>query len=155
MGDARYARYVMIFMLVWKLLGYHMMIYSAGMATISPDLYEAAEIDGAGFWQSFFRISLPQLQPVTLFLVVTDIIQGLQMIDEPMQLFSGWGAGMRQIGGPGRVALTAVWNMYDTAFGTKMEYGLASAISYGIFLFIMAFSLIAFRINKKFATDDN
>lgn len=154
LGNPKYAIFVMCFMLVWKFLGYHMMVYSAALATISTDLFEAADIDGASFWQTFRYIILPQVQPTTLFLIITDIIYGFQMIEEPMQLFAGWGAGVQQIGGPARVALTAVWNMYDTAFGTNMEYGRASAIAYGVFLFIVIFSCLIFRINKKSAQGD-
>jgi len=149
LGDARYVRYVIAFMLIWKLMGYHMMLYSAGLSAIPAELYEAAEIDGAGFWQSFFYISLPRLKSVTLFLAVTDIIYGFQIFDEPRLLLNGWGTGTPAVGGPGRVGLTAVWNMFDTAFGTKMEFGLASAIAYGIFIFVFVFSLISVRINKS------
>lgn len=155
LGNPKYAIFVMGFMLIWKFLGYHMMVYSAALATISQDLFEAAEIDGAGFWQRLRYIILPQVQPTTIFLIITDVIYGFQMIEEPMQLFAGWGAGnIQQIGGPGRVALTAVWNMYDTAFGTNMEYGRASAIAYGVFMFIVVFSFAAFRINKQSVSED-
>ena len=148
LGDTSYVRYVVALMLVWKFMGYHMMIYSAGLAAIPTELYEAADIDGAGYWQKFFYVSLPRLRPITLFLLVTNIIYGFQLFDEPRLLLQGWGTGNPAIGGPGRVGLTAVWFMFDTAFGSRMEFGLASSIAFSTFLFIFVFSLISVRIYK-------
>ena len=148
MGSATYAPYVCIFMLIWKQLGYHMMMYSAGLSTVSADLYEAAEIDGASPVQSFFYISIPQVRTVTSFLLITDIIHGFQLFDEPKLLFSGWAVGSARIGGPSRCAMTTIWYMYDTAFHTKMEYGYAAAISYSLFLVIMIFSIFSYRIQR-------
>lgn len=148
MGDAHYARYVAIMMLIWKQMGYHMMMYSAGLSTVPSDLYDAAAIDGAGAVKTFWHISVPHVRSVTLFLMVTDIIHGFQLFDEVKLLFAGWGAGTTRIGGPSRCALTTTWYMYDTAFHTKMEYGYSAAISYSLFLVILIFSIVSFRINR-------
>jgi len=154
MGSAKYAPYVCIIMLVWKQLGYHMMMYSAGLSTIPTDLYEAAAIDGATPIQSFFYISIPQVRNVTSFLLITDIIHGFQLFDEPKLLFSGWAVGSARIGGPSRCAMTTIWYMYDTAFHTKMEYGYAAAIAYSLFLVIMIFSIFSYRIQRANAELD-
>ena len=148
LGSAQYARYVCVAMLVWKQMGYHMMMYSAGLSTIPADLYEAAEIDGANPVQTFWHISVPQVRSVTIFLLITDIIHGFQLFDEPKLLFSGWTVSAR-VGGPSRSALTTIWYMYDTAFHTKMDYGYAAAISYSLFLVIMIFSIFAFRMYRS------
>lgn len=148
MGNAKYARYVAVFLLIWKQMGYHMMMYSAGLSTVPSDLYDAAAIDGAGPVKTFWHISVPHVSSVTLFLTVTDIIHGFQLFDEVKLLFTGWGAGVSRVGGPSRCALTTTWYMYDTAFHTKMEYGYSAAISYSLFLVILVFSIISFRMNR-------
>ncbi len=145
LGEVWPARIVVSLMRIWKYTGYSMVIYLAGMSNISNDIYEAANIDGSNAVTTFFKITLPQLKPITLFLVITNIIDGLQLLDEPMLLFSGWtGGGV--VGGPERSSLTAVWNLYDTAFGTTNQYGYAAAMAYGLFLFILIFSIISSKV---------
>jgi cellobiose transport system permease protein len=149
-GHWFYTRFVIILVLIWQNFGYYMTLYLAGMSGISHDIYEAAIVDGSSKINTFFRITVPLLRPVTLFLVVTSIIGGLQLFDQPMLLLGGTTAGMQGIaGGPNRTALTAMWNFYDTAFGTSMRYGYGAAISYGLFMFIGVFSFIGFKITNR------
>ena len=150
LGDPWLARGVVCLMIVWKYLGYHMIFFSAGIVGIPVELYEAADVDGASAVQKFRKITVPLLRPITEFLIIMNIIWGFQLFDEPMALFSGWisGSAPGAVGGPKRSALTAIWNLYDTTFGTQMQYGKGASIAYGLFLFIVAFSFIGYRIMK-------
>lgn len=145
LGEPMTARIVVAFSLVWKLLGYVCVIYSAGISNIPEHYYEAASLDGATGLQKFRHITLPLLRPITVFLSVTIIISGFQLVEEPMQLFTGWAAGTDYVGGPGKSCLTAMWYMYDTAFGTQNRYGMASAIAYSLFALIAVFTFLGTR----------
>jgi ABC-type sugar transport systems, permease components len=149
-GNPFYTRFVIILMLVWQFFGYYMTMYLAGLSSIPTEVYEASIVDGSSRMNTFLKITVPLLKPVTLFLVVTSIISGLQLFDQPMLLLSGTISGVGNIaGGPGRTALTTIWDFYDTAFGASMKYGLAASISYGLFIFIAIFSFIGFKIFSR------
>lgn len=148
LGDASLARIVVIIMVIWKLLGYHMIIFLAGLTNISADIYEAAKVDGAGKMQEFIYITIPMMKNILAFLLITDIINGFQLVEEPMLLFTGWMGTGGLVGGPDKSCYTAIWNMYNTAFVTKMNLSQGSAIAYGVFLFIIGFSAISIKIQK-------
>jgi cellobiose transport system permease protein len=152
LGDPVYARLVIIMMLFWKGFGYTMVFYLAGLANIQKDLYEAAWVDGASPRLAFFRITLPLLKPVTSFILITGIIGGFQLLEEPMQVFKGTGSSIL-IGGPERCCLTPIWNMYDTAFGTTQRYGLGAAIAYGLCIIIAFVSFIGYKFLNKEETE--
>lgn len=149
-GDPFITRAVMVFLVVWQNSGYFMVIYLAGMSSISKDVYEAAKVDGSSKINTFFKITVPLLKPVTLFLVITGIINGLQLFDQPMLLISG-GASNNTImaGGPNRTLLTVMWYFYDKTFGTGMAYGYGSAISYSLFVFIAVFCFLYFKFMNR------
>ena len=140
LGDPRLAYLVVAFMLVWKNTGYFMAIYSAGITSISNEIYEAAKVDGAGAWHTFWKITVPMVKPVTVFVVTTSLISGLQLFDEPSLLFSGTSTGMRVVGGPARSCLTIVWNFYDVSFQTTSRLGYGSAIAVLLFFISAAIS---------------
>lgn len=150
LGTPGYARMVIVVMLLWKGFGYTMIFYLAGLANIPKDLLEAAQVDGATGWRLMRSITLPLLKPVTIFLVITGIIGGFQLLEEPLLLLGGAGMGssVAVIGGPERCCLTTVWNMYDTAFGSTTRYGLGAAIAYGLCVVIAVFSFIGTRFYK-------
>jgi cellobiose transport system permease protein len=148
LGDPVYSRLVVALMLFWKGFGYTMVFYLAGLANIQKDLYEAAWVDGASPARTFFQITLPLLKPVTSFILITGIIGGFQLLEEPMLVFKGMG-NSQLIGGPDRCCLTPIWNMYDTAFGTTTRYGLGAAIAYGLCIIIAVVSFIGYRFLDK------
>lgn len=152
LGNENYARLVVGLMLTWKNIGYCMMLYLAGIAAIPSELYEAAKIDGANARQTFFSITLPMLKPITLFVTTTSIVNGFQLFDEVKMLLGNSTVGMAVIGGPNRSCLTAVWNLYDTAFGFTsggQRLGYGSAVAYGLFLFIALMSLVNYLITQR------
>ena len=158
LGKPALARGLVVLMCVWKYLGYHMIFFNAGILSISGELYEAADVDGASVWTKFWKITVPMLRPIIEFLLVMNVIWGFQLFDEPKSMFSSWmssGGGAGTAGGPQRAALTAVWNLYDTSFGTQMQYGKGAAIAYGLFLFILAASAaVQFGIRRGKTKDD-
>lgn len=144
------SKVIIVIMIVWRYLGYYMTIYLAAMTSMPMEVYEAAAVDGASNLKIFTRITIPMLRHTTVFLVITFMIGGLQMFEEPKLLFSGWAAlGGAQTGGPGNTALTVVWKFYNDAFNLDSKLGYGSAIAYSLFMIIMLFSIIGFKITGR------
>jgi len=124
---------------VWRSVGYSMVIFTAGLMNIPPDLYEASLVDGASRWTAFWRITLPLLKPTTLFVFVTSTISGFQVFVEPW-LMTG--------GGPGTASRTVMLEIYDRGF-KFFEMGNASAMAVYLFLVIAAVSSIQMRYLRQ------
>ena len=134
--------------LMW--FGNTTILLMAGMMGIDTSLFEAAEVDGATSTQVFFKITLPLLKPILIYVMITSLIGGLQMFEEPKLLFGGWAAlGGAQTGGPGNTALTVVWKFYNDAFNLDSKLGYGSAIAYSLFVIIMLFSIVGFKITGR------
>jgi multiple sugar transport system permease protein len=114
-----------------------MIIFISGVLGINPELFEAAEIDGATSRQAFFKITLPNLRTIMLFTLVTSLIGGLNMFDVP-KLF--------QAGGPDNATLTAATFIYNQAFSGSYLYNRASAASLIMFVIISICSATLFLI---------
>ncbi len=126
---------------VWKYFGFHMMLYIAGLQSIDRDLYEAAEIDGAGAFQRFRFITIPQLGPMIRLSVFFSILGSLQFFDMIVPLTGG---------GPLNSTHTMVSFLYY--FGiTRMRVGFGSAIGVILFLVCVAF---AFGYRRLFMRHD-
>lgn len=132
-------------MLNWQFIGWNMVIYLAGLQSISKDLYEAAWIDGATPFQQHTRITLPLLLPVIFFATTLSIIGGMQLFDQPFILFDGYGGR----GGPGNAGLTVAYYLMVQAFGGVGRFGRASAIAWMLFVFIIALTLLNKAGNKR------
>lgn len=126
----------MIAITVWKDVGYAMLIYIAAIQGIPSSLYEAAGLDGATRRQSFFAITLPLLAPTTLFLAVISMISHLQDISAPYLLTNG---------GPANATRLFSLHVYEAAF-VELNIGYASALSFLMFLIILAITFIQFRL---------
>jgi len=147
-GSAKYAPFVIAFMIIWRNTGYFMTMYLAGITAISEDLYESAKIDGASNLQCFFKITIPLLRPVTTFLTITSLIYMFQMFDEANLLFTNQTSST--VGGPSQSCLTIVWNFYNQAFGSNPRMGYASAMACVLFVIIAIVSVIGLRLmNEK------
>lgn len=146
LGAPGTARLVVILLIVWKNMGYYLLIYLAGLSTVPDDVTEAAGIDGANTVQIFFKITLPMLRPITVFLIITSIISGFQLFDEPYLLFSNI---QSPYGGPERSCLTLIMYFFDQTFKTSTRLGYGAAVSYALFLFILVVSMIVNRILKQ------
>ena len=141
------ARIVIIIALLWRWTGYNMVFYLSGLQNIEYSVYEAAKIDGASAVQSFFKITLPLLRPITTFVIVQGAIGGFQLFDEARTLVSGSGSTI--VGGPGRSLLTIVWYFYDSAFQNNSRYGYGAAIAFSMLLIIAAMSFINLRVLRE------
>lgn len=125
--NSTYAMLMLILIDVWKNMGFAMLLYLAGMQSISSDYYEAASLDGATRWQQTIHITLPLVLPTTVMCFILFTINGLQLFDAPSIITNG---------GPGNATRSLVMYIYMRAF-TKYEMGYASAISLA-FMLIMA-----------------
>ena len=99
-----------------------MVIYMAGMTAISPEIYEAARIDGANEWQLFSKITVPQLSNLTVFLIMTSIINGMQLYEIPKQLYAGTTTAT---GGPGYSAYTIIGSLSTMRFPIRCVWATA------------------------------
>jgi multiple sugar transport system permease protein len=127
---------------VWWVTGYYLVIYLAGLQDIPQHLYEAASIDGAGPWRSFWSITIPLLRPVFLFVFVIHIIGSFQIFGQVFIMTQG---------GPGDATRTVVQHLYETAFQNLFHFGSASAMAWVLFAVILVFSVIQFRILRGHA----
>ena len=108
----------------------------AGMMGIDPSLFEAAQVDGATATQIFYKITLPLLRPILIFVMITSLIGGLQMFDVPQILTNGSGDPMRS-------SMTLI--MYLNKHLFSKNYGLAGALSVFMFIITGILSLIVFK----------
>jgi len=130
-------------MSIWAGVGYNMILFLAGLQTIPHVMYEAAEIDGAGFWKKFFHITLPLLRPTIVFVSMMSFIFSFQVFEQVYIMTGGQGG----IGGVLNSGLTIVAYLYDKGF-QKFQMGYASALAYIIFLCIFALTLVNKRLMK-------
>jgi multiple sugar transport system permease protein len=118
-----------------------MLIYLAGLKNIPRELYEAAEIDGAGAVARFMHITLPMLFSVLFFTAVIGIIAALQTFAQPVVLFD-------ENGGSGNAALFYIMHLFNQAFA-YFKMGYASALAWIIFVIIVAFTVLQFRLSNR------
>jgi multiple sugar transport system permease protein len=128
LGSTEWAMPAVIFMSVWKAMGYYAVIFLAGLQGIPGHLYEAASIDGATDWQRFWKITLPLLSPTLFFVLVISIIQAFQVFG---QIF------IMTRGGPGNATQTIVFFIYNNGF-VWFRMGYAAAASWILFAIIFA-----------------
>ena len=148
------ARMIVILMCLWRCAGYYMTIYLSAMLAVPQEQSEAAEIDGANSRQVFFRIILPSVRNTTVFLMITGLIGCFQLFDEPVQLYSGWSAGVSNVGGPWYSVYTVIWKFYTDAYKANNAIGYASAEAMILFVLISILSLISFFVSNRKGDED-
>lgn len=130
----------MVLLSAWQVVGFNTVLFLAGLQGIPKDIYEASSIDGADRWQTFRFMTLPMLAPTTFFVVITTVITGLQVFNEPYALF------------PSRPipenATTSVYYLYNQGF-FRFNFGYASAIAWVLFALIFTMTLIQFRLQRS------
>ena len=132
---------IVAFIQFWQWYGYTMIVLISGILGISPDIFEAAEIDGANGFQKFMRVTLPNLKTIMLFTLVTSLIGGLTMFDIPRLYNNGF---------PDNATLTANLFIYKAAFEGKNRYNSAAAASMILFAIIVVLSAgIFFLLRDK------
>ncbi len=126
----------MIAVAVWGSLGRDIVILLAGLQSIAPDYYEAAELDGANSWQSFRHITFPLLSPTTYFILVISMIGALKVFALPLFLTGG---------GPLDRTFTIVYSIYQEGF-RYFRMGTAAAQAYALFALIFLITMLQRRI---------
>lgn len=129
----------------WRYVGFNVVLYLAALQTIPRDLYEAADMDGAGRYQQFWYITLPSLRPMIFFGVTLSIIGGLQLFEEPFVLTGGRG-------GPDQAGMTSAVYLYRMAFDFN-DFGGASAMSWVLFVFVAALTWVTNRLLRPKGPD--
>jgi multiple sugar transport system permease protein len=142
LADKNLAMPSVILMAVWSGVAGSMVVYLAGLQGIPEELYEAAKVDGAGALRRFWHITVPQLAPTTLFLLVVGIIYSLQVFT---QIFVMTG------GGPVDRTTTMVYYIYLSAF-KFFEMGYATALAFFLFAMVFVFTLFQLRLYRRYGT---
>lgn len=140
LGQTSTAPLVISLIQTWMWFGNSFIMLMAGVQGINNDYFEAAAIDGAGRWKRFFKITLPLLKPILLYVTITSLIGGLQMFDLPylMGTVDGQPFGSTQ---------TVIMYLYKYGFAMRpKQVGYASAIAYVLFLLILIISVVQFKM---------
>jgi len=130
---------IVAFIQFWQWYGYTMIILISGVLGINPEIYEAAEIDGANDIQMFFQVTIPNLKTILLYTLITSLIGGLTMYDIP-RLFND--------GKPANATLTATMFIHNQAFKGSYLYNRAAAASLLIFIIVAACSAVVFFLMR-------
>jgi len=143
----------------FRWVGYNALIFLAAMQAVPAELYEAAEVDGASRIRQLFQVTIPQLRPTLIFVIITSTIGGLQIFDEP-QMFSQGGSAY---GGTSNQFLTLTQFLWKTGFvsnaslngGPSPNMGRAAAIAWLLFLVIIVIAAINFWITGHVSASEN
>jgi putative chitobiose transport system permease protein len=123
---------------IWKGLGYYMVIYLAGLQAISPELYEAAAIDGSDGWQKHWDITFPLMRPYLILVAVISAISATKVFEEIYIMTQG---------GPRNSSKTVVYYLYERAF-QDLDISYACTIGLVLFLGILILSIINLRLSQ-------
>jgi cellobiose transport system permease protein len=137
-------------MVNFRWTGYNALILLAGMQAISRDIYEQASIDGAGRFRRFLSITIPQLRPTLIFVIITATIGGLQIFDEP-QLYDTGGLA----GGANQQWLTLTVYLHNVGWFQDGSFGRAAAVAWLLFLLIVLIGLINLAITRRIAGNES
>ncbi len=132
--------------IIWQMMGFCMLLFTAGLQVIPRQYYEAAEIDGAGRWKAFWKITFPLLNPTIVFLAIIGVIQTLQTFTQIANLTGGsTGSGL---GGPLNSTMSVVVYMYNEGF-REFNLHFAAASTVLLFILILIITFIQFRAFNK------
>ncbi len=143
LADIKTALPTILLVFVWQNFGYYMVIFISGLQSISPTLYEAAEIDGCGAWRKFWSITFPMLTPVTFFSLIMAVIKSFQVYEQ-VYIMTGGPEG----GGPAGSTSVLVFEIYRSGF-THFQFGYASAQAFILMLIVLCITIIQYRGQKK------
>lgn len=131
---------------VWKNLGYDIVIFMAGLSAIPNTFYEAARVDGATRWQTFRHITLPLLRPTMVFVIITGIINSLQVYG-PIYIMTV-ASGADKPGGPLNSTIVVSVYQWQVAFG-ELQLGYGAAMGIVLFLIILGITLLQSRLLRR------
>ena len=131
---------VFAFIYMWRHLGYYVTLVLGGLQGVPNEMYEAALLDGAGYWKRTLHITLPMISPTIFYVLIMVVIYGFQVFDQIMIISKD--------GGPAYSGLTLSFYIYQNAFANgKMGYACAAGSI--LFIIVMAFSLLQFKLQDK------
>ena len=136
-GNADWALFLVIVPYVWRTTPFAVLLFHDALQGIPDELYEAAEVDGAGIWQRFWRITLPLLVPTILVVLVLRTSFAFMVFDEIFAITGG---------GPGNATWTAAWYVYRTTFQPPFEIGVGAAAAYVLALIIFVVAFVYVRL---------
>lgn len=130
---------------VWRHMGYTALLIFAGLQTIPNTVYEAARVDGASEWHTFWRITIPLLRPILALVLIMTIIGSFQVFDT---------VAVTTNGGPVNASRVLQLYIYDMAFG-RFQFGYASALSVALLLILLVVTALQYRLSRAGETDLN
>jgi multiple sugar transport system permease protein len=139
LNSTKWAMIAVMILNLWKNVGFTMTIYLAGLQAIPQELYEAAEVDGAGAWAKFRHVTLPMISPTTFFVLVMSLIWAFQVFEEPYIMTNG---------GPAFATTTLVHYIYLNAFRWG-RMGKAAALAWILFAIIFFFTWLQVRNQRR------
>ena len=142
--NPKIAMLALIAVSVWKLIGYNMVLFLAGLSGIDKNLYEASKIDGASEIKNFFYITVPVLSPTIFFVMIITVISSFQVFDLIYLMTKG---------GPMNSTNVIVYWLYNNAF-EFFKVGEASAIAYVLFFVILMLTLLQWKLRKKWVINE-
>ena len=137
LGQTGTAKVILIIALIWRWTGYNMVFYLAGLQNIEYSVYEAAKIDGANGWKTFWKITVPLLKPTIIMTFIMSINGTLQLFDESVNLTKG---------GPANSTITMSHYIYNTCFINVPNFGYAAAMSFIIFIMVAVLAFINLKV---------
>jgi ABC-type sugar transport system permease subunit len=139
LSDVGWAKFAIIFLAHWQGLGYNILIMLGGLQGIDREIYEAASIDGAGRWRTFWNITTPLMRPILLFVMIIGTIGVLNLFNQPYILTKG---------GPQNSTLTLTLRLYQLAFGST-RYGDGAALGFLLGVLIVLITMLQLRFLRS------
>lgn len=140
LGQTDTARFVIILGLLWRWTGYNMVFYLAALQNIDYSSVEAARIDGAGSFKTFWYVTIPQLKPMILLTAIMSTNGTLQLFDESWNLTQG---------GPAYTSMTMSHYLYEVSFQRNPNFGYGAALSYVILIMVAVLAAIQLKVGDK------
>jgi len=145
LGDRSWIKVAIIILIAWRSTGLLTIYFLAGLQSIPEELYEAASIDGASMLQKFFRITIPMLRPIILFVSIIVLLGSIQIFDEIHILTNG-------TGGPANASMSVVQYLYERGY-TRSRLGFASAVGRVLFATVFILSMLPLQSYGVFRKD--
>ncbi len=139
LGDPHLSLYSLMLMAIWKEAGFFMIFYLAALQAISPELYQAAELEGAGRWTRFRRIIFPLLMPTTLFVLVNAFLNAFKLVDQLFILTKG---------GPNNASNLLLYYIYENAF-SFFDTAYAAALTVVLLFILVVLAVIQFGVIER------
>ncbi|MCA0307544.1 MAG: sugar ABC transporter permease [Actinobacteria bacterium] len=140
LGQPNTARFVIIVGLLWRWTGYNMVFYLAALQNLDRSTFEAARIDGAGPFKTFWYVTVPQLRPMILLTAIMSTNGTIQLFDESWNLTQG---------GPAYSTMTMSHYLYELSFQKNPNFGYAAALSYAILIMVAVLAAIQMKVGDK------